>query len=767
MIVSLVDRYILRAFLAYFIFSLLFLTSVLLFQQVTRLLLTLPSILQTGQNFALIFYVLIPKTLTFTAPMSCLICTLLGISKLRAGNELQVLQASGRSGVGLLKPAIAFGLFISFICFFVNVRLSPELLSVLNSKVSNISKQEISSAIKIGSFNTDFSGMNLYVKEGDVEKGEWREVFIVRKENDGERVITASTGRLDFGEGKIELVLNGVTSLQIPNDIKSKMPSLVLEKLDSLRIESSYQEALNSNKGDGRRLDSELLSTEELIVRSSGDSVEGRDAMLNLQRRFSLSFAPIVLTVAGFVVGLSFGRSSKIWGLVTALLLLFIYYLLFLIGEQLSRKGTLPLFISGWLSNIVFVIALIFWRGIRSFIFYLGYYLSDLAKNVFDSFRGFFRPLATPEKGGERESIAKPFYISTFILERSLLVKLFSILLITYITLVLLFVVFTFFELWKSIYENNISGKIVAVYLLNLLPYISSQVIGPCCLVASLVTYLLMVNRNEIAVWLSSGASIYKLLLPMMLFGVTVSITLFYLQEKIMPSANIVQDSLRSQIKTGVPRALVVSGKQWVAFGGAMYYYDFDPKTNRLLSPIIYSLGKGGQLEDVLIGDEAFWESDSILKFVNAFKIQSSPVLHINQVSNYKFETKASVNIFAPGFGKPYFLNIERMREQIGISESKNEETSSLRVALNRRYSDSLFPFVFALLGSGVALIFRRGKPFLPIISSVLLGVLVLGIYQSSITVGMQFGLPVTLICWVPQVLFISLGVYIVASLKT
>ncbi|GEM_PF-6666277 len=772
MFFGLIDRYILRSILPYFFFSLILLTSILLLQQVTKIFVELPVFLRTAENFIFLLYFLLPKTLTFTAPMSCLVSTFLGVSKLKTESELEVMQSAGMSYLRLSASLLLFGAMISSICFFVNVMLSPQLLTVLNEKVSSMSKQDIGSAISIGSFNTDFADMNLYIKDGDIEKGEWRGIFIVKNEGNEERVITASTGHLDYEGGEIELVLNDVTSLRYSSNsyALAGSSSLVFEKLKSLRIESSTEQGINTKRLE-KRVDHELLSTEELLQRSMEDTSESAEALISIQRRFALSFAPFLLTIAGFLIGVSFGKNGNIVSLIISLGILLTYYLLFLAGEQLSRTNKIPVFVSGWLSNISLLIGIIFWKQLKTVISGTGYLLSETKQTIVKKFRTSRSPLsfeANDSNTYSNKTNKKGFFIYTFLLEKTLTNRLYTFLFLAYASFAMLVIIFTFFELWKSIYLHNISNEIVTKYLINLLPYVSVQIAGPCCFVASLATYLIVVNRNELSIWLSSGTSIYKLLLPTLVFGMICSVSLFYLQEKIMPSSNAIQDSLRSQIKTGVPRSTSISsGKQWLAYKRTFYSYDFDGRDSSLKSPHLYKVDERGQLSQLLIARKGILKEKDGVILQDVYQIETSEAPNVNHTETFLFPTDAKANLFAPNLSKPLYLNIKQLREEIAIAGDRNDDNSQLRVSLNRRYSDSAFPFIFSILGSAIALFFARGKPFIPVIVSVLLYVVVLAVYQGFISLGSQLGLPFTFICWTPPVLFTALGVYLIASLKT
>ncbi|MFL5628774.1 MAG: LptF/LptG family permease, partial [Ktedonobacteraceae bacterium] len=87
--------------------------------------------------------------------------------------------------------------------------------------------------------------------------------------------------------------------------------------------------------------------------------------------------------------------------------------------------------------------------------------------------------------------------------------------------LVLIFQIFTLFELWRFIISKSISARVVTEYLLFLLPMVSVQLLPASILVAMLATYAIASRRSEVTAWWASGQSVYRLMLPGILFALT------------------------------------------------------------------------------------------------------------------------------------------------------------------------------------------------------------------------------------------------------
>ena len=102
---------------------------------------------------------------------------------------------------------------------------------------------------------------------------------------------------------------------------------------------------------------------------------------------------------------------------------------------------------------------------------------------------------------------------------------------LTFVALVAIFIVFTLFELWRFIAANRVGLGMVARYVLFLLPLITVEIFPGSMLVAALLTYALLARRNETIAWWASGQSVYRLMIPGLLFAVAAAAGIWLVQE--------------------------------------------------------------------------------------------------------------------------------------------------------------------------------------------------------------------------------------------
>jgi lipopolysaccharide export LptBFGC system permease protein LptF len=620
--------------------------------------------------------------------------------------------------------------------------------------------------------------MSIYIKEGNSYLGEWRGLFISMDEGDSERVITALSGSVDFDGRKVELVLKDVTSIKYPHNIASEeSKSIVTERLKFLRLEvaDNLAERKSAISGDGKPDFEEMTNTEILTKASEGDK-HSTESHIQFQRRLALSFAPIVLALVGFWAAMSFNRSSKTFGLIFSLTLLITYYLVFLIGEQLTRMNILPTYIGGWLANILFIVLMASANCLPLHLNWLRKSNGSFRRNTEHTESN--EPLTLPNATRIGPTNAGMFRNRGFVsqllrnglmgyLDISIISRTLIFFTISYSTFVSIFIMFTFFDIWKSIFTNKIPMALVLKYLLFLLPLVTIQILGPCILIATFVTFLLMTNRNEVLVWLSSGTSIYRQLATTIVLGLSIVAIHWSVQEYAMPKSNIIQDSLRSQIKTGYPKVLVSSGRQWLAIDKVFFNYEFDNSKNVLKSPKVYSLDDAGQLSSIWLASEAKWNEAKGMILVNSIQIKASDGHSLITNSETVLGNFLPPAYFSTFLSKPFYLTATELKEQIRIMKSRGEDATQLSIAFYKRYSGPFASVVSVIIGASIALIFRKGRPFIQIITMLISGIAFLLIVQFSINWGVSLGFPILLACVLPYLFVVAIGVYFVALIKT
>jgi lipopolysaccharide export LptBFGC system permease protein LptF len=358
--------------------------------------------------------------------------------------------------------------------------------------------------------------------------------------------------------------------------------------------------------------------------------------------------------------------------------------------------------------------------------------------------------------------------MTTGLRDFDVLVNLARYYLLTLGFLTAIFLIFTAFELWR--YAGSMDGGvgILLRYLTYLLPFVYLQLAPSAAMVAILATFVIKSRQNEIVTWTAAGQSVYRLLVPC--FGLMLLLGLFNfgVQEIIAPSANLLQDRFRQQLRSRGTSNL--PPRFWVADRERIYSFVYNENASdnekRINAFAMYEFAdKGGELQSIYRSDLARWGGDRIILGGNVRKSALSNGSVVNSVEQ-SGEVPASSDPFKEVRKKPSQISVGEARSRRDASES-DVERDLFSVAIERKWATLVLPFVIALFTAPFALsLNRKGKA-----ATVGYAVGLWLVFMAVTSVFEQFGLngtlPASIAVWGPLSLFGMLGIYLLSRVRT
>lgn len=754
-----ISRYLLHTILPYFIFSWLLLSVIVFFQQAGRFSEIFFSTSVPKNLVWQLAAALIPNVIAFTCPMAVLVGVTIGLSKTQGDSELKAIRAAGIGNFQLILPIFALGVLLSGFAFFVNQRGVPFAAQLVRAVSLQAAVSKLESPIEPGVFNTEVKGYTIYVKEGDVENGVWKNVFIYQENisTSEARLITSRSGWIDTKNDSSELVLDSATVNTFP--IGKKLSKFVSENVGQVRfaVKTGRDELADKINNSDKTLD-ELGMNDLAKYASDKEGREKTEAELLLQRRIILSITPLIFSLLGAALVLRLRRGGRGIGVFLALISLVLYYLIALLGEQLARTNYISVFTASLLpvvSSLLVICCLLLPRK-----FSFGKYFEAIGSR-FD-----FKPPKdshTVSKGN--------FYIdlTTGILDFDIVSNLLRYFLLTLGFLTSVFLIFTAFELWKfaGIIQDGVN--LLLKYLFYLLPYIYIQVAPSALMIAALATFIIKSRQNEVVTWTAAGQSVYRLLLPCFVLVFLIGALNFGIQEKVLPKSNQIQESVRAQIR-GSGVLFKKEGKLWTASDSRIYSFEIVgqifKETQKVKNLTIYEFGEDKlQLKTIYKAPEAVWAEGKI-KLANSaeqYILEDGKVKIIN-ISERELSEEA--NPFNSRNKKPNQLSIQETREQIESSQSEIERRS-YEIALEKKYTTLFLPFVITLFTAPFALSLSRKGKVATVGYAIGVWLLFMGITGAFEQFGLNGFVSAKIAIWSPLLLFSMLGAFLLTKIRT
>jgi len=585
----LIDRYIFREIFSYALLGLFVFTFIFFVPQLVRLMDLVVSRSAGLGAIALLVACTLPGIFTFTIPMGVLVGVLIGLGRLSADSELIALQSLGFDRKRILLPVGVLAVAAAGATLWMTNWLGPPGLVKLHATEEALSTSQASFEVQPRVFEERFPHIVLYVSDVSGDGTRWKGILLAQTGEDATARITFAVSGIvlpDPEHGTLQFHLsNGTThefSRSDPNQYSvttfggSDLPVAIAEAGGAARaaptlLEMPFAEVLRQyRKGDVQ-------------------------ARVEFHRRIAFPAACLVFALLGVPVGIRPQRGGRASGFVVTLLMVSGYYLLFVLGAGLARRGVVPAGLGMWGANLLTALC-----GL-ALVPGMDQIRSD--QGWFDRLRDWLRPrhvqrarhsarLAAMRPGhlpGPRAARGNAFPL---LMDLYLLRSFFFYTLLFLVAFIFIFHSFTFFELLEDIGKHHIPAPVVLQYFAFLTPFMFYQLVPVAALIGVLVTLGVLSKNNEVTAFKTCGVSLYRLALPLLLAGMALAAVMFSLDDTILPFCNQRQDALRNQIKGRPAQTFFQPRRQWIfGEGDRLYNYDyFDPQQGLFAGLSVFEL---------------------------------------------------------------------------------------------------------------------------------------------------------------------------------
>ncbi|HUD65690.1 MAG TPA: LPS export ABC transporter permease LptF [Candidatus Sulfotelmatobacter sp.] len=765
-------RYILREVTAHALIGVGIFTFVLFTRDLGRILELVVRASAPLPSVAEIFFFTVPLALTYTLPMSVLVGILIGLSRLAADSEITAMRASGMGVWTFLRVLSIFVVAAWVLALGNGLYVAPRAQAALGHLEERLKGSQVSFEIQPRVFYEGFPKYVVYVQDVKSAQGAavWKGVFMADLSDASNPKITLAKEGIVVSEGPDRLhlhLLDGSAHETDPKDPSHYQISTFQQTDIPIELPSAESKADES-------LPAGVMRTGTLWEKAARvDPISARWYLIEFHRRFALPTACLVLALVGIPLGLSSKKSGKSGGFVLTILLVFVYYVVSLVGVSLARQGRVAPWFGAWLADLVFLALALFllWHAERR-----PFELASLRPMWGrDTLR-----LASNQRGRENAfdraasrrrvfSASFPTLIDDYVL-RDFFIYL-GMILSTFLVLVL---VFTLFELLGDILRNQVPPTVVAEYLLNVTPYLLYNVAPLVMLLAVLVTFGLMQRSNEITAIKATGISIYRIVTPVVVAAAMLAVGLFLADQFYLPHTNKRQEALHNQIKGKPAQTYLRPDRSWI-FGqnNDIYYYQFfDPDRDQFGNLTVFQLDRASfSVTRRIHAERAHWE-EQLNRWIYERGWDRS--LNVSAIANYRaFEVATFPELpETPSYFKKEVkqfteMNYEELRRYIRDLQQSGFDVVRLRVELHKKLSYPLITLIMALLAIPFSV--STGKRGAIGGVAVAVGIAVFYTVMSRLfeAMGDSSQLPPALAAWSPDLIFILVGGYLILKVPT
>jgi LPS export ABC transporter permease LptG len=805
------SRYVLKEMIGPTLLGFIFYTSIILMRQLFDLAgLIIKRSLSGAVVGKLLLYIL-PNIVVLTLPMSLLFGILIAVGRLSSDSEIVAMRALGISTRTIYRPVFLFSFFMAVLNFYLINSVMPESNRQFVTLQAELTTSAAENVVKPRVFHTGYANLMIYVDDVDSQTGQWKGVFVADSRTDestdpstpqemsgnltapqdedelaalsqqgaGQRIIAAQTGNVALVGGSKEIWMNlADAETHVWNPRRTDRYYLSRNESQRIRLPSVSGSFDASTLGRSlREMDlRQLLEQQRKYAEGTGPNnrVARNMARVEIHKKFAIPFACIAFGVIGLPLGITNRRGGKSSGFTLSIGIILFYYLMLINGEQLANNGKIPAALGIWGANFILLMAGIFLvsRANRDFAARPGQgVFARMAIAV--RHRLARRSARTVEVAEDDPSVLNQLDI-TFpnIIDRYVLREFLKVLAMVLLSVAILSMIIDFSDKAKDAREHGVAASILLTYYRFYVFTVLNWTVPISILVSTLVTFALMSKNNEVTAIKSSGVSLYRLSLPILVVAAVMSLLSYLNLDFVLPYSSQRLEAVKRTIDGKPPISAAEQQRLWYHGKGRylLNFLNYDRDAKRLTQVQVFELhptefrmarriyakratwnGKGWAFEDG-------WMRSFPDNATSTFTVFKEPL-----VLNYA-ETPED---FALEVRLPDQMTYAQLHRYLVTLKESGYAAEALSVKLYEKTSWPALSLIMALIALPFA--FRMGKrgALYGIAIALVLGIVYWIVFALFVKFGEVGNLPPLLAAWAANILFGLAAGYLFLHVET
>jgi lipopolysaccharide export system permease protein len=356
------------------------------------------------------------------------------------------------------------------------------------------------------------------------------------------------------------------------------------------------------------------------------------------------------------------------------------------------------------------------------------------------------------------------------ILDRYLIRRFLFILCFALLAFIVIFVIVNLIEKLDDFIDNKVPGLIVAEYYLYSLPYIVILTLPVATLLASLFSIGSLAKANEIVAMKSSGLSLYRILVPLLVVGFFISVAAIFFSEFVLPPASekreyLTDEYLEKQRERWRKRINKVYLRDAQGRIISMRYYRTLEKTGHVVR---VSEMDGQKLLSRIDARRMEWE-DSLWVLYDGY-IRYFHDDDVEQVKKFDRlvlrDTSLTPDDFAKILRSPEEMSFRDLLVFINEIRRSGGDPAKWLVDLHLKIAIPFANFIIILFGAPLSSRKRRGSAATGFGISLAIVFIYFGITKTAQTLGHIGFLPPLFAAWIANILFGGAGLMVLIKTR-
>ena len=357
--------------------------------------------------------------------------------------------------------------------------------------------------------------------------------------------------------------------------------------------------------------------------------------------------------------------------------------------------------------------------------------------------------------------------LDRYILKQFVLTLIFAVL-----ALCLIFIIVNLLESLDKFLDMNVSTLVIAQYYLYYLPEIMQILLPIATLVATLFTIGGLSTLNEITAMKSGGRSLYRLMLPWLLFTFLLSFGHLWFNGWVVPVANQYKHEIESQYLNKSQKGGTIYNlffRDAPTRNLVIQYYDSKQKMAGIVSVEEYTSEDKPRLKKRYEAEQMTWD-DSTKQWIMSNVIVReyfNPLVQTQKYPEYPIKLNLSNTQIEQLKKNDKEMNLDERQNYINLLQQGGKDVRVLSITY---YGDYAFPFanlIVILFGVPFASVRRKGGIAIQIAAAMIISFSYMIFTKVSQVLGNSMSFHPILAGWIANIIFFFVGLITIFRTKT
>lgn len=363
------------------------------------------------------------------------------------------------------------------------------------------------------------------------------------------------------------------------------------------------------------------------------------------------------------------------------------------------------------------------------------------------------------------------------ILDRYILKSVISIFISCIFVFLFLYIIIDLLTNLDEILKHQATFALMARYYLSYLPIMFVQVSPFACLLSTVYTFGRLNHNNEIIAMRSSGLSIFDIAKNALIFGLLISLAVFWVGDRFVPSSSVENQKIRAQINEGMvknklKKTETITNLSMYGLRNRLFFINkFSPETKTMEGITILEHDQNQNLTKKIIASKGIYQ-DGLWKFFQSItynfdqngQIIDEPLYLEEEIMSIPETPQEMVSLRQ----KPDQMDIRQMQNYIWRL-SKSGATGiirNLKVDLYQRFTSPFTSIIIIFLGIPFSLMMhKRATGMSSIGVSIVVGFCYYVLDAVCIAIGKSGLLMPSLAASLSHIIVLSSSLYLIAKL--